>query len=231
MAAAGGAYLELGDRGERRVPAQSASSSLDGAASRPRPLDLNGIPQVGSILGVDSFVQVRTAPATLIVYADVASAGFARFDRLVLPTLVRDYIRAKRLDVRLRTVPAAGGGTPHTRSALVAQAAGLQTRLWEFVDALAVLGQSRPESARIALAIRRVPAVDGQRILTDSRSPRVNAAVLRATISGAAAHVRNRPVFVLLTSRGTQPLPPTSTGPRLLRAIQRALARSGVNAG
>src|SRR3954452_9253058 len=108
------------------------------APSRPRPAGgrmasagevharFAGIPQGGTALGSPG------APVTLVEFGDLQCPFCRRFDREVLPELLRRYVRRGRVRIDFR--PVALLGPDSGRAARAALAAAEQNRLWQFLD-------------------------------------------------------------------------------------------------
>jgi protein-disulfide isomerase len=85
-----------------------------------------GIPQGGTVLGPPS------APVTLVEFGDLQCPFCRRFDREVMPELLRRYVRTGQVRIDFRPVPLLGPDS--LRAARAALAAAEQNRLWQFVD-------------------------------------------------------------------------------------------------
>jgi hypothetical protein len=205
----------LGADKDERSPSRrgTAAPSQAGAGSLPALKPLAGLPQVGAVLGRSS------APAMLEVYADVASPGFARFDRRVLELLIKRYVRPGRLAIALRTLPSASREELAPGSAHLAQAAGLQTRLWQFARALSV----QPRPARLEPIVRSIPGLDRVELLADSRSARVRQAVARSVRLAAEAQALRPPAFRLTVGARTRRIAPGLPPQAFAEAIEAAL--------
>src|SRR4051812_16959435 len=178
--------------------------------------ELDGIPQVGSLLGRDANLP------TLTVFADVAGQPYTRFEARVLPTLLREYVRPGRVKIRLRTVP--GRAATSRQAARIAQAGGLQTRLWQFVVALGARQRPTARTADLAAAVRAVPALDQFRLAADRRSPRVNRAIARARREARAQHVQGPLAFRLSAGGRVVVVRSPLSARRFGAALRRALA-------
>jgi protein-disulfide isomerase len=171
------------------------------AAAAPGDL-LDGIPQRGLELGDPD------APVTLVEYGDLQCPYCAYWSRTTFPVLVRDYVRPGRVKLVFRGLAFLG---PDSREALqAALAASEQNRLWNVVERLyAVQG---PENSgwvdeRLLRAVGgSVPGLDVDRMLAESGSAAVGAAMLAAARSADAAGVRGTPSFEL--GRTGEPLRP-----------------------
>jgi protein-disulfide isomerase len=98
-----------------KVPGQKATASL-----------FAGIPQAGIVLGNPK------ARVTLVEFADLQCPFCREYTTTVMPTLVNNYVRSGQLKMEFRNV--AFIGTDSLRAAQMAAAAGLQNKLWPFVD-------------------------------------------------------------------------------------------------
>jgi protein-disulfide isomerase len=85
-----------------------------------------GIPQDGITIGDPK------APVTLVEYADLQCPFCRDYTANVLPTLVSQYVATGKLRMVFRNV--AFIGTDSVRGAQMAAAAGLQGKLWQYVD-------------------------------------------------------------------------------------------------
>ena len=89
---------------------------------------LDGIPQRGNLLGS------ATAPIRLVEYADPQCPYCAQYARDVFPILVREYVRAGKVEMEFRGLWFLG---PDSGSALsTASAAGAENRFWNVLDLL-----------------------------------------------------------------------------------------------
>ncbi len=151
---------------------------------------LKGIDQTGSVLGDTD------ARARLTVFANIASTEYATFDREVLPLLLRRFVRSSRLAVQVRTQPTPTGGDI-AGPARYAQAAGLQTMLWQFVRALAATPQTDGTADRIDAAVASIPGLDPAKLRNDLDSARVRKATGTAADLARAEAPRGAPTFTL----------------------------------
>jgi protein-disulfide isomerase len=114
--------VAFGAGDERR--ARRAGESLPGQFEANR--RYAGIPQKGIALGDPD------APVTLVEFADLQCPFCRDYSTGVLPALVAEYVRTGKVRMVFRNV--AFIGTDSVRGAQMAAAAGLQGKLWEFVD-------------------------------------------------------------------------------------------------
>jgi protein-disulfide isomerase len=85
-----------------------------------------GIPQQGIDLGNPK------APVTMVEFADLQCPFCQQYTTTVFPTLVADYVRTGKVRMEFRNVSILG--TDSVRAAQMAGAAGLQNKLWPFID-------------------------------------------------------------------------------------------------
>lgn len=85
-----------------------------------------GIPQDGVTLGDPK------APVTLVEFADLQCPFCKQYSTEVMPALVADYVKSGKLKMVFRNVSFIG--TDSARAAQMAAAAGLQDKLWEYID-------------------------------------------------------------------------------------------------
>lgn len=96
-----------------------------------------GIPQAGDALGSPR------APYTLFEFADLQCPFCARFDKYVLPAVIRQFVRTGRLRIELHPVVIIGPQSAPAAAAAVA--AGSQGQMWEFADLF--YRNQRPENS------------------------------------------------------------------------------------
>ncbi|HST54492.1 MAG TPA: thioredoxin domain-containing protein [Solirubrobacteraceae bacterium] len=87
---------------------------------------LNGIPQSGIALGSP------TATVTLQEYADLQCPFCRDFTLQSLPTLINNYVRTGKLRIEFHNFNIIGPDS--IKASKMAEAAGLQNRLWNFVE-------------------------------------------------------------------------------------------------
>lgn len=183
---------------------------------------VQGLPQSGIYLG--SF----EAPARLVVFADVTSVRFARFNREVMPELVRRWVRPGKLQLQFQTVEAGSDdevpGSEADVAPRVVQAAGIQDKLWQYVGAFAaryvgVIGEGTLDDIA-----QSVPGLDRAQLAADSESPRVLAAVARNAERAAAVGPRQGMALLLRRASGSEEeLTRVSEPADLIRAVDRVV--------
>lgn len=207
---AGGCGGDDGDQARDDAPA------LRGAASLPE--RFGGIPQDGAFLGRPD------APYTLAEFADLQCPFCARFDREVLPTVLRRFVRPGKLRVELR--PVAFLGPDSSTGAAATVAAGEQDRMWEFAD-LWYRNQG-PENSGYATpeflsSIARAASLDLDRWQRQSETPALVAILEGNARAAGTARIEGTPEFrVGRTGRTLAPFADRATG---RAAFVRALGR------
>jgi hypothetical protein len=91
---------------------------------------LSGIPQTGDTLG-----QAR-APITLQIFGDLESADVRTFVVLLLPDIIREWVRTNIVKIQYRSFMTASSPYPNAfvSQQAAALAAGVQGRLWNFIE-------------------------------------------------------------------------------------------------
>lgn len=115
LASGGGGSSTPKRKAGEAIPGQTESNAL-----------FAGIPQQGLAIGKPD------APATLVEFADLQCPFCRQYTATVMPQLVAQYVRTGKLRMVFRNV--AFIGTDSIRAAQMAAAAGIQNKLWPFVD-------------------------------------------------------------------------------------------------
>jgi protein-disulfide isomerase len=131
---------------------------------------LRRIPQSGAVLGRPS------APVTVVEYLDLQCPFCRDFVVEAFPTLVQQYVRTGDVRVQLRGL--AFLGPDSERGMKAAQAAGLQNRMFHFVDLL-YRNQGTENSGWLSDETVRatagsIPGLNVQRLLSDAGSSAVS---------------------------------------------------------
>ena len=176
-----------------------------------------GVPQRGAVLG-DS-----KAPVRVVEFADLQCPFCRAYSLDVMPGLVQRYVRAGKVRMEFRNL--AFIGPDSERMARLAEAAGLQDKLWNVVDLL-YANQGRENTGYATDAFLRrvagaVPGLDVNRAFADGNSARVTAALQVEDTAATRAGVRSTPTF--LVGRGTALTAVGAAG--LPAAIEAAVAR------
>lgn len=224
LALAGGivAFLVLYDDGDGEAPssapvAKPARAALDERRARTALREIRGIAQVGGILGED-----RDLP-TLQVFADVTSSKFALFDDAVLPKLLERYVRPGLLKVQLRTIP--GDEALDIEATQWTQAAGLQTRLWDYARVLAAFEGAVATEGDLRAAARFLGGLEANRLEAAGKSARVERAIARAQRFADDAGITSTPAFTVTDGARTERLLVPRLSARFTTALADALRR------
>jgi protein-disulfide isomerase len=186
------------------VSASGSSKSASGAApsgavagtSRTTAL-LAGIRQSGLTLGSPN------APVRVVEFADLQCPFCRDYAVDTMPRLVRDYVRPGKVRMEFRSL--AFIGPDSARAARVAQAAGQQNKLWNFVD-LAYLNQGKENSgwatdAELRRLAAAVPGLDVKRAFAARDGAAVTAQLKAADTLAVSSAVNSTPTF--LVGRGS----------------------------
>ena len=111
--------------------------SKKGGSTSATVAEFRGIPQSGIALGSPK------APVTMVEFADLQCPFCAQYERDVLPTILRRYVRTGKVRLEVRLLRFIGPDSD--RLARVAAAASQQDRMWQFV-ALAYARQGTENS-------------------------------------------------------------------------------------
>ena len=171
------------------VVAVVARRSTNAAPPSPTAVvDLEGIPQAGTVLGSPY------ARVTLIEYADLQCPSCRAYTEAVWPAVVRQYIRPGRVKTEFRGVAFIG---PDSLKALrFVYAAGLQNRLWNLEEAL-YRNQGGENSGWVTdELVRRLAGevgLNADRLFADAQSKEVTAMIVDAVAEANAAEVHTTP--------------------------------------
>jgi protein-disulfide isomerase len=153
---------------------------------------LAGIPQAGVTLG-------NPAAPALTEYADLQCPYCGEFDRVVLPSVIRDYVRTGKVKLVFRGL--AFIGPDSTKALQAVYAAGEQDRLWDVLDGLyAVQGAENSGWVTDDLLRQvgeRVPGLDADRWLGATDSDAVEQQFVAASDAAAKHGVSSTPTFFL----------------------------------
>ncbi|MBI5311295.1 MAG: thioredoxin domain-containing protein [Actinobacteria bacterium] len=164
---------------------------------------LKGIPQDGITLGDPK------APVTLVEFADLKCPFCRDFSNNVFPTLVDDYIRDGKVKVvfRAQTFVAEQITPGDSRdAATMAEAAGLQDKMWNFVDLFYI--NQKPENERFATDewLREIgaeiPGLDVEKAMSDRDNPEVDKQLTEASDAFTEAGFSGTPSFLVGKSGG-----------------------------
>jgi protein-disulfide isomerase len=178
---------------------------------------LAGIPQKGITLGN------AKAPVRVVEFADLQCPFCRDFAVNGLPSVVRQYVRPGEVKMEFRSL--AFIGPDSERAARVAEAAGQQNKLWNFVD-VTYHNQAKENSgwatdATLKRIAGSVPGLDTARAFRDRDGSAVTAQLKAAQSLATSSGVDSTPTF--LVGRGNKLTAVDSTG--LNAAIKAALAQ------
>jgi protein-disulfide isomerase len=178
-------------------------SDAPGSAAPEQAADLfEDIPQSGVSLGDPN------APATLIEFADLQCPFCAEFAGDQLPGVIDQYVRPGDLRLELRLLAFIGPDSQRARQ--VANAAGLQNRMWDYTELF--FRNQGPENSGYATdaflerLARQTPGLDVDELAADFGSPRTEALTRQAERLGRQLAVSGTPSFYLVRDGG-QPEP------------------------
>ena len=169
-----------------------------------------GVPQHGTRLGSPA------APVRLVEFADLQCPYCDEYAVQALPTLVKHYVRAGKLQMEFENLSFIGPDS--VKAGRVAAAASQQNRLWNFVDLL-YLNQGTENSRYVTPAYLRrlltaVPGLDVPVALHASGTPTADAALARANQLATQDGVGATPTFLIGRTGGVlHPFQPTSLTP------------------
>lgn len=157
-----------------------------------------GIPQRGITLGDPN------APVTLVEFADLQCPFCREYTEKVMPTLVADYVRSGKVKMVFRNVTIIDQDS-HL-AAEMAAAAGLQGKLWEYVD-IFYANQGEEHSGYITDAFmarigRAVRGLDVDRALADRKLPKIQTQLAEAQAEMQLAGFQGTPAFLVGPSDG-----------------------------
>jgi protein-disulfide isomerase len=201
----------------------SSKGSASGASQASQLL--NGIPQSGITLGNPK------APVTLIEFADLQCPFCKQYTADTFPTVVAKYVRSGKVKMQFRNY--AFIGPDSVTAARAAEAAGLQNKLWQFIDVFyANQGTENTDYVTDKFLQKIGKGVDGlnvQKLLTDRANPKVDQAISLAQQEAQTAGVNSTPSFLL--QKGSAPAKKVSASPfepaKFTAEIDAALAGSG----
>lgn len=160
---------------------------------------LKGIPQSGVVLGRAS------APVTLVEYADLKCPICAQYSLAVLPDLIRSYVRTGKVRMVFRVQHFIGEQEvpgDSLAAARMAEAVGLQNRLWTFAELFYANQGGELERYVTDAFVRRigsaVPGLDLAKALAQRTAPRVAAQVTQGTALFDRYHFTGTPSFQLM---------------------------------
>jgi protein-disulfide isomerase len=157
-----------------------------------------GLPQDGITLGS------LNADATLTVFDSLDAFNRGLF-LSELPEIVREHVADGDLNIQVRTVTTPGvgqaSGSGAVDAARLAQAVGLQDKLWDFYGALSARYVGVIDQTVLDAALGDVEGIDAEQARLQSGSRDVGVAIERANRLASKAGVVGLPAYTL--TRGT----------------------------
>jgi protein-disulfide isomerase len=181
-----------------------------------------GIPQSGRVLGDPS------AAVTMVEYLDLQCPFCRQFVSDAFPTLVDKHVRTGKLRVELRGLSFIGPDSERGMNA--AQAAGLQNRMYQFVDL--IYHQQGAENSGwlsdelIETAARSIAGLDVERLLDDAKSTVVAEKLIADSAQAERDGVEGTPTILVGPTGGNLSQVPLSSATDL-DSIEQAIAAAG----
>jgi protein-disulfide isomerase len=152
-----------------------------------------GIPQRGITVGDPS------APLTLVEFADLQCPFCRDYTTNVMPTILDRYVRTGKLKMEFRNVAFIGNDS--ITAAQMAAAAGMQNKLWQYVD-LFYINQGEENTGYVTPDFlskigRAVRGLDVQQATEDSSLPAVQRQLTEAQTEWTVAGFQGTPAFLL----------------------------------
>lgn len=173
---------------------------------------LKGIPQNGITLGK------ADAPVTIIEFADLKCPYCRDFSKKSFPTIVTEYIKTGKVKMEFRNLTFVGEGSAPGDSrdaATAAGAAGMQNKLWSFVDLF--YQNQKDELTRYATDdwLRKVgnsiPGLDVEKMMSSRKNPEISSQLDEAQTKFDDAGFNGTPSFMISkTGETPEELPYTS---------------------
>jgi protein-disulfide isomerase len=199
-------------------PSSETGTTLAGAAETAALL--KGIPQQLNVLGNPS------APVTMVEFADLQCPFCRAFAVDALPAIIREYVRPGKVKLVFGGMAFIG---PDSETALRATyAAGLQGKLWNYLDLL-YRQQGAENSGWVTDGLLRsvgssIAGLDVDEVMAARTSPEVDAALAGASRQASSANVNRTPTFFAGPTGGTlQQLDVTALRPEAFRPSLNAL--------
>jgi protein-disulfide isomerase len=160
---------------------------------------LRGIPQQLNVLGNPK------APVTMVEFADLQCPFCREFSLDVLPAIIREYVRPGK--VKLVFAGLAFIGSDSERALRATYAAGLQNRLWNYVNLL-YRNQGPENSGWVTDDLLRAVGkatrgLDVNAMMAARPTADIDNAILATNQQATNAHVRETPTFFAGPTGGT----------------------------
>jgi protein-disulfide isomerase len=189
------------------------------AATASPVVDLQGIPQAGSVLGSPS------ANVALIEYADPQCPACRIYSESIFPTVVKEYVRSGKVATEFRGFPFIGGESVTGYRYLLA--AGEQNKLWNLLEEL-YRNQGAENSGWLTEDLVRqlgaaIPGLDVDRLITDSNRPDIVAGASSAAAKASAAGIQGTPTLLVKIGDSTPYLIQVASADDMRAALDDAL--------
>jgi protein-disulfide isomerase len=181
-----------------------------------------GIPQQLNQLGSSK------AKVTMIEFADPQCPYCRQYQLETLPAILKEYVRTGKVKLVLFGIPIIGQNSEAGLRAMYA--AGLQGKLWNFLDLL-YNSQGAENSGWITDDLLRrigdsIPGFDTAKMMADRQSAEVDAALTASAQQATNGRVDRTPLFFAGRTGGTlQQVPLTALTPAAFRPTLDALVR------
>ena len=152
-----------------------------------------GIPQSGTTLGHPR------AKVVLTEYADLQCPYCRQFAAAQLPSVINDYVRTGKVRLQFRNLSFIGPDSQ--KAARFAAAAGLQGKLFDFVDRFYANQQTENSgyvtNEFLSKVAGEVPGLDVNKAFAQQQSAAVTRELAKADAAAKGAGVNSTPTFVL----------------------------------
>jgi protein-disulfide isomerase len=194
------------------APAAAAEPKIPGAADTATLF--KGIPQQLNQLGDPK------AKVTMFEFADLQCPYCRDFAVGGLPAIVKEYVRPGKVKLIFSGMEFIG--LDSNKALRAVYAAGLQGKLWNYLDLL-YKSQGAENSGWVTDGLLRqvgdsIPGLDTDKMMADRSSPDVEAALAASSRQASSAGVNQTPTFFAGPTGGRlQHIPITSLGPEAFR--------------
>jgi len=197
---------------------QNAESTA--SASATPVVDLQGIPQSGSVLGSPS------AKVMLIEYADPQCPACRLYTETIFPTVVKQYVRPGKVATQFRGFPFIGDDSVTGYRYLLA--AGRQDKLWDLAEAF-YRNQGTENSGWLTEDLvrqlaARIPGLDVDRLVSDAQRPDIVEQASGAAAKASAAGVQGTPTLLVKIGEGRPYLIQVASVDQMRAALDDALS-------
>jgi protein-disulfide isomerase len=156
-------------------------------------VDLQGIPQHGSVLGSPN------AKVTLVEYADPQCPACRLYTETIFPTVVREFVRTGKVNTEFRGFPFIGPDSVKAYRFLLAAAE--QGKLWNLAEAF-YRNQGTENSGWVTNDLVRrlateIPGLDVERLFSDAQRSDIEQAASSAAGKASAAGIKGTPTFLV----------------------------------